>query len=176
MKKILLTIAAALTMVSSACAQRLSDISVEARFITDKMVAELGLSDLQRRGALQLNISYLSGIAGYRDIEADGWKHRNKKLKRLLSAEQWRRYKNSYYFYRPIGWRDGAYVHNIYAKYPKKPVFRGSRFDTPPPPPRDGKFDKKHRAKKEPRFKENRRFDRGPVMDRRPEMDRKGRR
>ena len=169
MKKIILTLAAALAMVSSACGQRLSDISVEARFITDKMVAELGLSNVQRNTALRLNIDYLSCINGYRDIDADGWKYRNKRLKKLLSKEQWRRYRDSYYFYRPIGWRDGAYVHNIYAKYPKKRAFPGSRFDTPPPPPpRGGKFYKESKFRDEQRFRGDRKFDGRPTPDRRP--------
>lgn len=121
MRRTLLAIAAAFIVALSANAQRLSDITAEARFITDKMVVELGLDNIQRNSILQLNLGYLNGISSYRDLSADGWKYRNRQLKKLLSAKQWKQYRNAAYFYRPIGWRDNAYVHNIYAKYPKQP-------------------------------------------------------
>lgn len=150
MKRILLALAAAMIIASSACAQRLSDIRLEASFITDKMVAELGLTKLQRNSILQLNINYLNGICSYRDISADGWKYRNKQMKRILSEKQWKRYKDAYYFYRPIGWKNSAYVHNIYAKYPK------CRFDCKPERP----CMKPRKPQCRPDFKEKR-FDRG---------------
>ena len=37
----------------------------------------------------------------------------------MMTARQWKRFKNSYYFYRPIGWENHVYVHHIYTKYPK---------------------------------------------------------
>lgn len=119
MKRTLLAIVAAVMMTSSVCAQRLSDIRVEANFITDKMAVELGLNNAQRNSIMQLNLNYLNGISCYRDIDSKGWKYRNKEMKRILSEKQWKRYKDAYYFYRPIGWKNNAYVHNIYAKYPK---------------------------------------------------------
>ena len=127
MKRILFAIASAFMMITSVNAQRLTDIQAEARFITDKMVLELGLSNVQRNNLLNINLTYLDGIRSYRDIYAYGWKYRNKQLKRMLSERQWRRYKESYYFYRPIAWRNNVYVHNIYVKYPghKHPGYYG---------------------------------------------------
>ena len=127
MKRILFAIASAFMMITSVNAQRLTDIQAEARFITDKMVLELGLSNVQRNNLLNINLAYLDGIRSYRDIDAYGWKYRNKQLKRMLSKRQWRRYKESYYFYRPIAWRNNVYVHNIYVKYPghKHPGYYG---------------------------------------------------
>lgn len=127
MKRILFAIASAFMMITSVNAQRLTDIQAEARFITDKMVLELGLSNVQRNNLLNINFTYLDGIRSYRDIDAYGWKYRNKQLKRMLSERQWRRYKESYYFYRPIAWRNNVYVHNIYVKYPghKHPGYYG---------------------------------------------------
>ena len=119
MKRTFLAIVATLMMALSVSAQRLTDVTTEARLITDKMVLELGLNNIQRNSILQLNINYLNGITSYRDIDADGWKYRNKQLKKLLTSKQWKLYKDVYYFYRPISWRNSAYVHNIYAKYPK---------------------------------------------------------
>ena len=37
----------------------------------------------------------------------------------LLTPGQWKRYKKARCFYRPIGWHNNAYVHYIYAKYPR---------------------------------------------------------
>lgn len=131
MKRILFTAIAAFMMLTSASAQRLTDITAEAQFITDKMIVELGLTSNLRNTILQINMDYLNGINSYRDIGSKGWKHRNKRLKRMLSEKQWRAYKEATYFYRPIGWRDNAYVHNIYVRYPKKrPVIRFTR-ETP---------------------------------------------
>ena len=124
MRRTLLAIVAAMMMFTSAKAQRLTDIQAEARFITDKMVVELGLSNVQRNNILNINLTYLDGIRSYRDIDSNGWKYRNKRLKRMLSAKQWKKYKEAYYFYRPISWRNDAYVHNIYAKYPKQKNWR----------------------------------------------------
>ena len=181
MKRTLLSIVAAMMITVSASAQRLTDITAEARFITDKMVVELGLTNIQRNSILQLNLSYLNGINSYRDINANGWSYRNKQLKKMLTAKQWKRYKEASYFYRPIGWRNNAYVHNIYNKYPKAPKRQvcpppapnGPRFDGPRPDgprfdgkrpggprpdgPRPPKMDKKDKKGKKPSFGNGRR-------------------
>ena len=163
MKRTLLAIVATLMMFTSANAQRLTDIQAEARFITDKMVVELGLSNVQRNNILNINLTYLDGIRSYRDIEANGWKYRNKQLKRMLTAQQWKRYKDAYYFYRPISWRNDAYIHNIYAKYPKQKNWRkgGPRPACDPRPPynkprpnfRNDKFHPDFKGKPGPDFK-----------------------
>lgn len=129
MKRTLLAIVAAFMMITSVNAQRLTDIVAEARFITDKMVVELGLTNVQRNNILNVNLTYLDGINSYRDIDARGWKYRNDQLRRMMTAKQWKKFKESYYFYRPIGWRNNAYVHNIYAKYPKMHPDRRPRPD-----------------------------------------------
>lgn len=122
MKRLALTLAVALITALSASAQRLTNIRAEARFITDKMVLELGLTNVQRNSILQLNLGYLDAINSYRDINGKAWKHRNKELRRMMSDRQWKRYKESYYFYQPISWRSNAYVHNIYTRYPERVV------------------------------------------------------
>ncbi len=114
-----MTIAATLIIALSAGAQKLTGIRAEARYITDMMVAELGLTSAQRNSILNINLAYLNGINSYRDIDSRAWSHRNKQLKRMLSAKQWKRYKAAKYFYHPIGWRDNDYVHNIYSRYPQ---------------------------------------------------------
>lgn len=141
MKKFIVTIAVALMSASTVFAQRIANINVEASFITDKMIAELGLSNAWRNSILQININYLNSINSYSDITSNGWKKRNKCLKKMLSAKQWKRYKEANYFYRPIGWNNGAYIHNIYVKYPRQPERRqfmgpptDRRYGTPSPP------------------------------------------
>ena len=119
MKRTLLAIVAAFVMITSANAQRLTDIQTEARFITDKMIVELGLNSAQRNSLLNINLNYLDGIRSYRDIDAYGWHYRNKQLKRMLNDRQWKRFKEAYYFYHPIGWNNNTYIYNIYNKYPK---------------------------------------------------------
>ena len=119
MKRTLLAIVAAFVMITSANAQRLTDIQAEARFITDKMIVELGLNSAQRNSLLNINLNYLDGIRSYRDIDAYGWHYRNKQIKRMLNAKQWKRFKEAYYFYHPIGWNNNTYIYNIYNKYPK---------------------------------------------------------
>ncbi len=122
MKRLVLTLAVALVTALSASAQRLANIQVEARFITDKMVLELGLTNVQRNNIMRLNLDYLDAINSYRDLNGRAWKYRNKELRRMMSDSQWRRYREAYYFYQPIGWRDNAYVHNIYTRYPERVV------------------------------------------------------
>lgn len=122
MKRLVLTLAVALVTALSASAQRLANIQVEARFITDKMVLELGLTNVQRNNIMRLNLDYLDAINSYRDLNGRAWKHRNKELRRMMSDSQWRRYREAYYFYQPISWRDNAYVHNIYTRYPERVV------------------------------------------------------
>ena len=119
MKRTLLAIVAAFLMMTSAYAQRLANVRAEATLITDKMVLELGLSKAQRNGILNINLNYLNGIRSYRDIDSYGWECRNRELRRMLTARQWQRFKEAYYFYRPIEWRNDVYVHNIYHKYPR---------------------------------------------------------
>lgn len=137
MKRTLLAIVATVLMTTTINAQRLTDITAEARFITDKMAVELGLTSVQRDNIMDLNFAYLDGIYSYRDIESHGWKSRNRQIRALLSAAQWKKFKDSPYFYRPISWRDNAYVHNIYGKYP-----RNGR-PTPPPPGIDNRKGKR---------------------------------
>ena len=109
MKRMIMTLVAVWMIITSMNAQRLTNIQAEARFITDKMVVELGLSSVQRNSILNINLNYLNGIRSYRDIDAYGWHYRNKQLKRMMTARQWKRFKDSYYFYRPIGWNNHVY-------------------------------------------------------------------
>ena len=117
MKRMILTMIMAAVMTTSISAQRISNTTIEARFLTDKMVDELGLNRWQREKTYQMNLNYLNSINSYKDIDAGIWKMRNQQLKNILTVNQWSTYKSTSYFYRPISWRKGTYVKNIYAKY-----------------------------------------------------------
>lgn len=118
MKRIFLATVAALVVIVSASAQRQADVREEATIITDKMISELGIGPGYRNSILSINLAYLNSINSYRDIDSYGWERRNREIRRYLSPGQWRKYCNTYYFYRPIGWQDRAYVHHIYRRYP----------------------------------------------------------
>ena len=119
MKRTLLAIVATLMMATAVNAQRLTDVTAEARYTTDKMTVELGLTSFQRNNILNINIAYLDGINSYRDLDTRGWSCRNEQIRAMLTPAQWKKFKDCYYFYRPIDWRNNAYVHNIYNKYPR---------------------------------------------------------
>lgn len=72
MKRTLTAIVAAIVMITTASAQKLTNIRAEASFITDQMIVELGLNKAQRNSILNINLSYLNGINNYRDIDAYG--------------------------------------------------------------------------------------------------------
>lgn len=63
MKRTLLAIVAAFLMMTSAYAQRLANVRAEATLITDKMVLELGLSNAQRNGILNINLNISTASA-----------------------------------------------------------------------------------------------------------------
>ncbi len=118
MKRLIMTMVMAAVMSLTVSAQRINNTIKEARILTDKMVEELNLNNWQREKAYQMNLDYLNGINGRNDIHSQIWSYRNKQIKGILSATQWKLYKKASYFYQPISWKKGAYVHNIYARYP----------------------------------------------------------
>lgn len=127
---------AMILMATSVSAQKVDGTYILARVLTDRMVGELGLSNSQREKAYQTNLYYLNGINGYGDISSRIWRQRNSQLKNILTSSQWKRYKKSSYFYRPISWSGNSYVNNFGAKVPaNKPSFGGNRDNRPVPLP-----------------------------------------
>ena len=118
MKRLIMAMVMAAVMSMTVSAQRIDNTIKEARILTDKMEEELSLNNWQREKAYQMNLNYLSSINS----------HRNSQLKGILSSAQWKPYKKASYFYQPISWKKGAYVHNIYARYPNAGhTFGGNR-------------------------------------------------
>ena len=128
MKRLIMTMVMAAVMSMTVSAQRIDNTIKEARILTDKMVEELNLNNWQREKAYQMNLDYLNGINGRNDIHSQIWSYRNKQIMGILSSSQWQLFKKSSYFYQPISWKKGAYVHNIYARYPNAGhTFGGNR-------------------------------------------------
>ena len=128
MKRLIMTMVMAVVMSLTVSAQRIDNTIKEARILTDKMVEELNLNNWQREKAYQMNLDYLNGINGRNDIHSQIWSYRNKQIMGILSSSQWQLFKKSSYFYQPISWKKGAYVHNIYATYPNAGhTFGGNR-------------------------------------------------
>lgn len=128
MKRLIMTMVMAAVMSMTVSAQRIDNTIKEARILTDKMAEELSLNNWQREKAYQMNLNYLSSINSQRDIHSQNWNQRNFQLKGILSSSQWKLYKKASYFYQPISWKKGAYVHNIYARYPNAGhTFGGNR-------------------------------------------------
>lgn len=86
MKRMILTMIMAAVMTTSISAQRISNTTIMARFLTDKMVDGLGLNRWQREKTYQMNLNYLNSINSYKDIDAGIWKMRNQQLKNILTV------------------------------------------------------------------------------------------
>ena len=128
MKRLIMTMVMAAVMSMTVSAQRIDNTIKEARILTDKMAEELSLNNWQKEKAYQMNLNYLSSINSHRDIHSHNWNQRNTQLKGILSSSQWKLYKKASYFYQPISWKKGAYVHNIYTRYPNAGhTFGGNR-------------------------------------------------
>ena len=70
MKRMIMTLVAVWMMITSLNAQRLTNIQAQARFIPDKMVVEMGLSNAQRNTLLNITFTYQYGIRRSRAIDA----------------------------------------------------------------------------------------------------------
>lgn len=134
----IMAMVAMIMMASSVSAQKIDGVYLVARALTDKMVEELGLSNVQRDKTYQANLYYLNGINSRGDINSRIWKQRNSELKGILTSSQWKRYKNASGFYRPISWRDNSYVHNFsdnrHSMKPSRDGNRGNMAVTLPAP------------------------------------------
>ena len=108
MKRLIMTMVMAAVMSMTVSAQRIDNTIKEARILTDKMVEELNLNNWQREKAYQMNLDYLNGINGRNDIHSQIWSYRNKQIKGILSATQWKLYKKASYFYQPYQLEKGS--------------------------------------------------------------------
>lgn len=93
-----------------------------ARFLTDRMIYTLGLSENLIDELYLINYDYICGVNDFLDEVAYGYHYddymevmeaRDRALRRLLSAREWRRLKRYDYFYRPIRFADYAWSFTI---------------------------------------------------------------
>ena len=113
MKLALMTIALAAISTTQLAAMSLSEIRNEARFLTDRMGHELGLSNRQYEDVYEINFDFLyqanevidDVVYGYDDA-IDYYYYlldmRNEDLMYVLNSSQYRKFVDRDYFYRPI--------------------------------------------------------------------------
>lgn len=101
----------------------------EARFLTDKMAFELGLSAREYDRVYRANLDYLLSVNRYADMYSRNWHTRNSALQIVLSGKRWNMFIGTDYFYRPVSYRRGTVVYNVYDRYPRHR--KGMYYDEP---------------------------------------------
>ena len=128
MRLAMMFVALAAISAESFASMSLSEIRREARFLTDRMGYELGLSNRQYEDVYEINFDFLfqvnevidDVVYGYDDA-VDYYYYlldvRNEDLMYVLRSRQYRRFVNRDYFYRPIHMVGNTWRMRIYAKY-----------------------------------------------------------
>ena len=128
MKLALMFVALAAISADSWAAMNVSDIRREARFLTDRMGHELGLSNRQYEDVYEINFDFLyhvnevidDVVYGYDDA-VDYYYYlldvRNEDLVYVLRDRQYRRFVKRDYFYRPIYMVGNSWGMRIYSHY-----------------------------------------------------------
>ena len=134
MRLALFFIALAAININSWAAMSVMDIRREARFLTDRMGHELGLSNRQYEDVYEINFDFLYNaneviddvVYGYDDA-IDYYYYlldvRNEDLMYVLRNRQYRRFINRDYFYRPIYMVGNSWGMRIYAHYNDRNYF-----------------------------------------------------
>ena len=147
MKKIILTLIAAVMMTLNISAMTYTQAREQALFLTDKMAYELNLTPQQYEAAYEINLDYLmslnsvddfpglfilladidSDLDSVGDVYAASWRQRNLDLQYILYDWQYTAYCAASYFFRPVYWNAGYWHFGIYAHYPHRNHFYFSR-------------------------------------------------
>ena len=120
MKKIIFTLTALFSIMTSADAMSYEQAREQALFLTDKMAYELNLTDDQYEAAFEINFDYLLGIETQADLYGTYWTRRNLDFSYILLEWQYEAYLAAHYFYRPIYFDAGYWHFGIYARYPHR--------------------------------------------------------
>lgn len=123
MKKIIFTLTALFSIMTSADAMSYEQAREQALFLTDKMAYELNLTDDQYEAAFEINFDYLLSIETQADLYSTYWTRRNLDLSYILLEWQYEAYLAAHYFYRPIYFDAGYWHFGIYARYPHRDYF-----------------------------------------------------
>ena len=134
MRMALMFVALAAISADSWAAMSLSDIRREARFLTDRMGHELGLSNRQYEDVYEINFDFFyhvnevidDVVYGYDDA-VDYYYYlldvRNEDLLYVLRNRQYRKFVNRDYFYRPIYMIGNDWSLRIYSRYDDRNYF-----------------------------------------------------
>ena len=109
-------------------AMSISKMRQNARFLTDKMAYELGLSMMQYDDVYEVNYDFINNVRYIMDDVVRGYgyavdryyeylDYRNDDLRWILSASQYRAFMRADYFYRPIYTTKSHWVFRIFNVY-----------------------------------------------------------
>ena len=116
MKKMIF-MAMMMTIAISASAMTYKKANKEALFLSDKMAYELKLSSSQYEAVFEINLDYIMAVNKKADISGSYWKIRDTNMRYVLTANQYRAYHATPYFYNPLEWTNGKVGYKVYAKY-----------------------------------------------------------
>ena len=134
MKLALMTIVLAAISTTQLAAMSLSEIRNEARFLTDRMGHELGLSNRQYEDVYEINFDFLyqanevidDMVYGYDDA-IDYYYYlldmRNEDLMYVLNNSQYRKFVERDYFYRPLYMTSNTWRMRIWDRYTDRNYF-----------------------------------------------------
>ena len=134
MRLALMFVALAAISAESLSAMSLNDIRREARFLSDRMGFELGLSNRQYEDVYEINFDFLyqvnevieDMVFGYDDA-IDYYYYlldvRNEDLMYVLRSGQYRRFVNRDYFFRPIHLVSNKWSMRIWSRYSDRDYF-----------------------------------------------------
>lgn len=117
MKKILLSLALAITVAPGANAMSFERAQAEALYLTDKMAYELNLNDQQYDDAYEINLDYFLRIDSPSDLYGSYYGYRLGDLRCILHDWQYSLFLAADYFVRPLAWRAGGWFFPIYGHY-----------------------------------------------------------
>ncbi|MBQ9649887.1 MAG: hypothetical protein IJV25_05640 [Prevotella sp.] len=128
MKKIMMTLAMMVTIVTSAAAMTFNEAREHALFLTDKMAYELGLSTAQINNVYEINYDFVIAVAIQGQPFSACQSRRDMDMRFVLSDYQYHLYKKTKYFYHPMSSSRNVWSFSIYNYY----TDRGRMYSTQP--------------------------------------------
>lgn len=117
MKKMMFTMVLMVTIVTSASAMTFNEAREHAMFLTDKMSYELGLSPTQLNNVYEINLDFVMAAAIRGERLSTCLSRRDTDLRYVLSDYQYRIYKKTSYFNRPMSYSRQVWTFSIYNYY-----------------------------------------------------------
>lgn len=117
MKKMLLSLVAALILPLAAFAMSYEEAREQALFLTDKMAYELNLNSEQYEYCYEINLDYLMGVETADDVYGRYLTYRNADLRHILFDWQYAIFAATDYFFHPLIWHRGVWSLPIYRHY-----------------------------------------------------------